>query len=77
MVKPASISPLKFEKFLKFMGCKFVRQKGSHRVYTRSGLKRPLIIPFHSGDLPPFVVRNNLKLLNITIEDYCEILDRM
>jgi predicted RNA binding protein YcfA (HicA-like mRNA interferase family) len=77
MPKLAPISPKEFERFLKFIGCKFIRQKGSHRVYHRTGLIRPIIVPFHSGDLPLFVVRNNLRLLNISLEDYLDILERM
>jgi predicted RNA binding protein YcfA (HicA-like mRNA interferase family) len=77
MSKLAPVSPREFEKFLKFIGCTFIRQKGSHRVFTRSGLIRPIIVPCHSGDLPTFVVRNNLRLLNISIEDYQDILSRM
>jgi predicted RNA binding protein YcfA (HicA-like mRNA interferase family) len=77
MGKLASISPAEFEKFLLFIGCIFIRQKGSHRVYRRDDLKRPIIVPFHSGDLPMFVVRNNLRVLNISPEAYLDILSRM
>ena len=77
MGKLGPISFHDFEKFLKYVGCTFVRQKGSHRIYTRAGLIRPIILPFHSGDLPTFVVRNNLRLLNISLEDYLDILSRM
>jgi predicted RNA binding protein YcfA (HicA-like mRNA interferase family) len=77
MGKLAPVSPKDFEKFLRFIGCTFIRQKGSHRVYTRSGLPRPIIVPFHSGDLPMFVVKNNLRLLNISVDDYLDILSRM
>jgi predicted RNA binding protein YcfA (HicA-like mRNA interferase family) len=77
MGKLSSISPAAFEKFLLFIGCIFVRQKGSHRVYKRDDLKRPIIVPFHAGDLPTFVVRNNLRVLNISPEAYLDILSRM
>ena len=65
----------KFEKFLLFVGCKFKRQKGSHRVYTRGGLKRPVIVP--ARDLSVFIIRNNLRTLNITPEEYLKILEQM
>jgi predicted RNA binding protein YcfA (HicA-like mRNA interferase family) len=77
MPKLTPISPREFERFLKFVGCTYVRQKGSHRVFHRTGLIRPIIVPIHSGDLPLFVVRNNLKLLNIPIVDYLDILGKM
>jgi predicted RNA binding protein YcfA (HicA-like mRNA interferase family) len=76
MGKLTPISPREFEKFLLFIGCRFVRQKGSHRVFTRPGLIRPVIVPVHSGDLPMFVIRNNLRILNISVDDYLDILNR-
>ena len=65
-----------FEKFLLFLGCKFKHQKGSHRVYTRSGLKRPLVVPTY-GEIPMFVIRNNLRVLGMTAEEYLEILKQL
>lgn len=74
-----SLTPIKwrkFEKFLLFTGCYFKRQSGGHRIYTRAGLKRPLVVPAH-GTIPVFVIRNNLKLLGITPEAYFEILKKI
>ena len=65
-----------FEKFLLFIGCRFAREKGDHRIYWRQGLKRPVVIPRY-GELPIFIIRNNLRILNITPEEYLEILKRI
>lgn len=64
-----------FEKFLLFVGCRFKRQSGGHRIYHREGLKRPIVISAH-GTVPIFVIRNNLRLLGITPEAYFEIFKR-
>ena len=77
MGKLQTIKPAEFEKFLKFIGCKYIRQKGSHRVYHQTGLLRPIIVPIHSGDLPVFVVKTILKQLNLSVDQYMEILDRI
>jgi len=66
----------KFEKFLIFVGCSFTREKGDHRVYWRDGLKRPVVIP-RSGDLPIFIIRNNLRILGISPDEYIEILKQL
>ena len=76
MSRLAPISWKEFEKILVFLGCKFKRQKGSHRIYTRSGLKRPLIVPIYD-EIPMFVIRNNLRILNMTAEEYSEILKQL
>ena len=67
------ISWKKFEKFLLFTGCYFVRERGDHRIYWRDDLKRPIVIP-REGDLPVFIIQNNLRVLHITPKQYLEIL---
>lgn len=65
-----------FEKFLLYIGCTFERQKGDHRVYSRAGLKRPIILPTYKS-LPVFIIRNNLRTLGISHEEYFEILKKI
>lgn len=75
----ASIRPIhwkKFEKFLLFVGCHFQRERGDHRIYWREGLKRPVVIP-RDATLPVFIIRNNLRILKISPEEYIEILKRI
>ncbi|OGC82594.1 MAG: hypothetical protein A2V81_01460 [Candidatus Abawacabacteria bacterium RBG_16_42_10] len=63
-----------FEKFVVHIGCVFVRQKGSHRMFFKSGLKQPIVIPCHSNKpLMPGVIRNNLKTLGMTPKEFLEI----
>jgi len=76
MPKITAIKWKEFEKFLLFVGCKFVRQKGSHRIYERAGLKRPIVLPAYKS-LPVFVIKNNLRVLEISVEQYLEILERI
>ncbi len=76
MVRLTPIHWKRFEKVLLYLGCKFVREKGDHRVYWREGLERPIIIP-REKELPKFIIRNNLRLLNINIDKYLEILKRI
>lgn len=71
-----SISWKKFEKFLFFVGCEFKREKGDHRIYWRQGLKRPVVIP-RDNELPIFIIRNNLRVLNISMEEFLEILKQL
>lgn len=79
LTKMPHIAPIPtrdFEKFLKYIGCVYKRQKGSHRVYWRAGLNRPIIVPIHNK-LPVMVIRTNLRTLNITPEQYLEILSKI
>lgn len=76
MPKITAIKWKKFEKFLVFLDCKFVRQKGSHRIYERVGLARPVVLPIYKS-LPIFVIKNNLRILEISVEQYLEIIKRI
>jgi len=76
MAHLTSIHWRKFEKFLLFIGCSFEREKGDHWIYWRKGLKRPVVIP-RSTELPVFIIRNNLRVLEITPEEYLEILKQI
>jgi len=64
------------KKFLYKIGCEFKREKGDHRVYWKEGLKRPVIVPRDTA-LPAFIIINNLKVLNISREEYLSIMKRL
>lgn len=66
----------KFEKFLLFLGCEFVRQESSHRVYNKAGLARPIIVPAYKS-LPVFIIKNNLRVLGVDQKIYLEILNKI
>lgn len=66
----------KFEKFLLYIGCEYERQEGSHRVYSRPGLPRPIILPTYD-ELPIFIIKNNLRTLGIDQKQYLEILRKI
>jgi len=76
MVRLISIHWREFEKFLLFIGCHLEREKGDHRIYWREDLKRPVVIP-RDKELPVFIIRNNLRILGISVEDYLEILKKL
>jgi len=59
-----------------FVGCSFEREKGDHRIYWREGLSRPVVIS-RDEQMPIFVVRNNLRLLDIDTKNYLEILEKI
>lgn len=72
----APIHCKKFEKFLLFVGCSLKREKGDHKIYWRQALQRPIVIP-RDTNLPIFIIRNNLRILNISPEEYSNILKRL
>lgn len=76
MGKIGTIHWKKFEKVLLALGCKFVRERGDHRIYHKTGLVRPVIVP-RSTTLPSFIVLNNLRTLGVSREEYQKILKKL
>lgn len=58
-----------FERFLLDIGCRFIREKGDHQMYFKKGINRPLVVPKYPA-LPIFIIRNNLRTLDISVEEY-------
>ncbi len=76
MPKKQNITNKKFQKFLIYVGCSFIRVKGDHFVYSRSDLSRPIIIPL-DNPLPQFIVKNNIDLLGISWEEFFKIMEEI
>lgn len=70
------ISRKKFEKFLKYIGCNLKRTKGDHLIFDRTGLDRPVVIT-SDKEVPVFIVRNNIRTLKISPDEYLEILKKI
>lgn len=64
-----------FHNFLISIDCHFVREKGDHRVYWKSGILRPIILPRYD-ELPIFIILNNLRTLNISKEHFVQWLKK-
>lgn len=73
-LRPVSFK--KFEKFLLSIGCKHVRIRGDHYIYDRPGLKRPVIVPY-GKEVAPFIIRNNLRTLGMSVKEYSKTLEEL
>lgn len=74
---PDALRPLRwqvFEKFLLEQGCTFSRQTGSHRVYKKPDLLRPIIVPAHTYPISVSVILNNLRTLGVSRDELIEFL---
>jgi predicted RNA binding protein YcfA (HicA-like mRNA interferase family) len=67
MTKLPVIKPRQLEQVLLRAGFEFVRQKGSHRMYTRGVDK--VVIPYHNKDLKKGTLKSVLKQANISVDE--------
>jgi len=59
--------------FLK-AGFTFVRQRGDHRIYTKPGVPRPVVIPTYV-EIAQDIIASNLRTANMPREKYFQLLD--
>jgi len=73
------ISPISYKKLAKIFeleGFKLEREKGSHLIYIKEGVSRPVVIPKYD-EIPVFVIKNNLRSAKISRDRYLELLKRV
>lgn len=62
-----SVKPRQIIKVLESKGFRFIRQKGSHRLYRKEDLR--VTVPYHDKDLKPGTLRNILRQSGIKKEE--------
>jgi len=76
MPKIAPVHWKSLEKVFIANGFRFVRQKGSHRSYTKPGILRPVVIPTYD-QVPAAIIRKNLQTAGISRDEYFRLLENM
>jgi predicted RNA binding protein YcfA (HicA-like mRNA interferase family) len=72
------ITPIPYQRLCRVFelaGFTWVRQEGDHRVYTKPGVARPIIIPCYRA-VPVFIIMNNLRTAGISREEYVALLEQ-
>ncbi|HCB22996.1 hypothetical protein A3B42_03340 [Candidatus Daviesbacteria bacterium RIFCSPLOWO2_01_FULL_38_10] len=62
-----SVKPRQIIKVLENRDFRFIRQKGSHRLYRKGSLR--VTVPYHNKDLKPGTLRSILKQSGLTEEE--------
>lgn len=74
--KAQEYSYQKFSKILRGGGCKHIRTNGSHEIWARNDLKRPIVIPVNKKEIKEYVVKNTLNNLGMNQEEFWEYYDK-
>lgn len=72
MTRLPAFKPKEIIRALEKAGFCFVRQKGSHRIYTKG--KIMITVPYHNRDLKKGTLRHIIKQIDLTVEDFLELL---
>ena len=68
-----------FRKFLKHIGCVYIRTKGSHEIWDKKdkSLNRPITFRGSKKEIPPTHIRTNLCTLGMTTEEFDRIIKEL
>jgi predicted RNA binding protein YcfA (HicA-like mRNA interferase family) len=62
--------PLDVVRALEKCGFVVARQRGSHVVLTKTGLRRPVIVAVHARELPPRHIAKILSQADVSVEEF-------
>ena len=71
-----AIKPVSYKLLVKVFereGFIFDRQRGDHLIYTKPGVKRPLVIPMYEL-VPIFIIKKLIRTSGISRERYFELI---
>jgi predicted RNA binding protein YcfA (HicA-like mRNA interferase family) len=73
------IVPIHYRKLVRVLemeGFIFVRERGDHMIFTKSGILRPIVVPRYDA-LPVFIIKNVLRTAQISRERFLELMNRL
>jgi hypothetical protein len=76
-VKP--IPTRTFKKFLKYVGCEYIRTEGGHEIWDKKddSLLRPITLQTKNKDVPILHIHTSLENLGITKKEFGDILKKL
>ena len=77
MTRITVVPAKKMAAILRDLGFEFIRQRGSHAYYRHPG-GRGVVVPMHSGeDLGKGLIRQILRTIDLSVQDYERIRTRV
>ena len=63
-------------KIFELFGCKYRRKEGSHHILTYPDAKRAVVIPEYD-EIDVEIIKNNMRTVNMSREEYFELLKKI
>ena len=77
MKKLSNISLKEFREVLKALGLALERTNGGHEIWSKDGLQRPITFQTHKDPVPEMIVKNTIRDLDMTREQFVEVLESL
>lgn len=76
MDKIGPVPRKQYEKLLRKLGCSYKKTKGSHVIYSKPGVLRPIVFKA-AKEIPISVQQSNRRTLNLSLEEYMSTLAKL
>ena len=73
----SNVSISEFRAIMLLLGLTRVRTKGGHEAWMKAGMTRPAIVQTHVDPVPEYVLRNNLRIIGVSREEFLELLEKL
>jgi predicted RNA binding protein YcfA (HicA-like mRNA interferase family) len=77
MKKITNISLSAYRLFLETMGCVHVRTKGGHELWRHVNVERVLTLQNHVDPVPAFIIKQHLRYLGLSTQEFLTIIDKL
>ena len=73
----SNVTIAEFRAILVLLGMTKVRTKGGHEAWMKVGMTRPAIVQTHVDPVPEYVLRNNLRVIGISRDEFLTLLENL
>ncbi len=73
----SNVTIAEFRAIMVLLGMTKVRTKGGHEAWMKAGMTRPAIVQTHVDPVPEYVLRNNLRVIGISRDEFLTLLENL
>lgn len=73
MKKLSNITIAEFRHVLAMLGL----EKGGHEAWIKTGMARPVVFQTHKEPVPEFIVKNAIRDLGMTRQEFLDVLKKL
>ncbi len=74
MKKLSNLSISEVRQVLMALGLELNRTKGGHEMWVKKGMLRPVVLQNHIEPVPEFIVKNIIRTIGTTKEEFLSLL---
>ena len=73
----SNVTIAEFRAIMVLLGLAKVRTKGGHEAWMKAGMTRPANVQTHVDPVPEYVLRNNLRVIGISRDEFLALLENL